>query len=218
MSTLKQIALTGRTVICTIHQPRSDIFPLLDSILLLARGGHVVFQGSGSAMISHFATLGYQLFVHPTCMSCGPAYRLFCCRPPLTNPADFAIDVSSIDVRGDAEAQTTERVRRLIEAWHPPPAVPSEGHDLNDDDVAASVSKVKTRPSLTALPVLVERSFRNLRRQADIIWSRLGQALAFALILAAYLSPFGHDQASVTTRIGYMVRRGSGACTHDPWE
>ncbi|XXQ34335.1 ABC transporter domain-containing protein [Plasmodiophora brassicae] len=190
MSTLKQIALTGRTVICTIHQPRSDIFPLLDSILLLARGGHVVFQGSGSAMISHFATLGYQL-------------------PPLTNPADFAIDVSSIDVRGDAEAQTTERVHRLIEAWHPPPAVPSEGHDLNDDDVAASVSKVKTRPSLTALPVLVERSFRNLRRQADIIWSRLGQSLAFALILAAYLSPFGHDQASVTTRIGYMQQAGA---------
>jgi ABC-type multidrug transport system ATPase subunit len=40
MQTLRAIAHKQRTVICTIHQPRSDIFQLCDSILLLAKGTH----------------------------------------------------------------------------------------------------------------------------------------------------------------------------------
>jgi ABC-type multidrug transport system ATPase subunit/ABC-type multidrug transport system permease subunit len=45
MRGLKRIALTGRAVCATIHQPSIAIFNSFDTLLLLKRGGEVVFYG-----------------------------------------------------------------------------------------------------------------------------------------------------------------------------
>jgi len=45
MDSVRKVANTGRTVVCTIHQPSSDVFTLFDSLLLLKRGGQMVFFG-----------------------------------------------------------------------------------------------------------------------------------------------------------------------------
>lgn len=45
MTGVRKVADSGRTVICTIHQPSSDVFSLFDSLLLLKRGGETVFFG-----------------------------------------------------------------------------------------------------------------------------------------------------------------------------
>ncbi|KAG6965831.1 hypothetical protein JG688_00007020 [Phytophthora aleatoria] len=46
MDGVRKVANTGRTVVCTIHQPSSDIFFLFDSLLVLKRGGEMVFFGN----------------------------------------------------------------------------------------------------------------------------------------------------------------------------
>ena len=45
LKSLQMLAETGRAVVVTIHQPRSEIFHSFDKILLLCRG-QVVFFGS----------------------------------------------------------------------------------------------------------------------------------------------------------------------------
>ncbi|KDO28882.1 hypothetical protein SPRG_05753 [Saprolegnia parasitica CBS 223.65] len=45
MRGVQSIARTGRTVICTIHQPSIQIFELFDSLLLLQKGGRIAFYG-----------------------------------------------------------------------------------------------------------------------------------------------------------------------------
>ncbi|KAK1936666.1 ABC transporter G family member 29 [Phytophthora citrophthora] len=45
MDGVRKVADSGRTVVCTIHQPSSDVFFLFDSLLLLKRGGEMVFFG-----------------------------------------------------------------------------------------------------------------------------------------------------------------------------
>lgn len=45
MNGIKNIASTGRTIVCTIHQPSRDIFEQFDRLLLLRRGGRVVYHG-----------------------------------------------------------------------------------------------------------------------------------------------------------------------------
>ncbi|GAB2228064.1 hypothetical protein Droror1_Dr00009894 [Drosera rotundifolia] len=45
MRTVRNTVDTGRTVVCTIHQPSIDIFESFDELLLLKRGGQVIYSG-----------------------------------------------------------------------------------------------------------------------------------------------------------------------------
>jgi ABC-type multidrug transport system ATPase subunit len=58
MDLINKLAGRNRTIICTIHQPRSNIYQLFDKLLLLAHG-ETVFFGHSKDSISYFANLGY---------------------------------------------------------------------------------------------------------------------------------------------------------------
>ncbi|CAJ1967703.1 unnamed protein product [Sphenostylis stenocarpa] len=45
MRTVRNTVDTGRTVVCTIHQPSIDIFENFDELLLMKRGGQVIYGG-----------------------------------------------------------------------------------------------------------------------------------------------------------------------------
>ncbi|KAB2008036.1 hypothetical protein ES319_D10G071200v1 [Gossypium barbadense] len=45
MRTVRNTVDTGRTVVCTIHQPSIDIFEAFDELLLMKRGGRVIYFG-----------------------------------------------------------------------------------------------------------------------------------------------------------------------------
>jgi len=42
--TLRELALAGRTVISTIHQPNSDIYESFDRLMLMAQGRIIYFN------------------------------------------------------------------------------------------------------------------------------------------------------------------------------
>ncbi|EGZ11552.1 hypothetical protein PHYSODRAFT_250528 [Phytophthora sojae] len=58
MNGVRKIADSGRTIVCTIHQPSTEVFNLFDSLLLLRRGGRMVFFGElgedSKNLISYF--------------------------------------------------------------------------------------------------------------------------------------------------------------------
>ncbi|KAL4318499.1 hypothetical protein GQ457_18G004060 [Hibiscus cannabinus] len=45
MRTVRNTVDTGRTVVCTVHQPSIDIFDAFDELLLLKRGGEEIYMG-----------------------------------------------------------------------------------------------------------------------------------------------------------------------------
>ncbi|KMZ69734.1 Pleiotropic drug resistance protein 6 [Zostera marina] len=45
MRTVRNIVNTGRTIVCTIHQPSIDIFESFDELLLMKRGGELIYAG-----------------------------------------------------------------------------------------------------------------------------------------------------------------------------
>lgn len=61
MQTLKRIAASGRTVVCTIHQPRVDIWEVLDDVLLLVSGGRLAYAGRADQTMDHFERAGHSL-------------------------------------------------------------------------------------------------------------------------------------------------------------
>eukprot|EP00253_Pinus_taeda_P008043 PITA_08043 len=45
MRTIRNTVDTGRTVVCTIHQPSIDIFEAFDELVLMKRGGKMIYVG-----------------------------------------------------------------------------------------------------------------------------------------------------------------------------
>ncbi|XP_054800906.1 ABC transporter G family member 39-like [Prosopis cineraria] len=45
MRTIRNTVDTGRTIVCTIHQPSIDIFETFDELMLMKRGGQVIYGG-----------------------------------------------------------------------------------------------------------------------------------------------------------------------------
>ncbi|CAK9136210.1 unnamed protein product [Ilex paraguariensis] len=45
MRAVKNVADTGRTIVCTIHQPSIDIFEAFDEVILLKIGGRMIYSG-----------------------------------------------------------------------------------------------------------------------------------------------------------------------------
>ena len=52
------------TVICSVHQPRSDVFYIFDSVLLLSRGGKAIYLGKTLNMIKYFSNIGFSCPSH----------------------------------------------------------------------------------------------------------------------------------------------------------
>ena len=91
ISTFRSLARGGRAVICSIHQPSSNIFELFDKILLVAQ--RTVFYGSSQQVVSYFNSTGLRCRIH-------------------YNPADFMLEiVSDLTHEGIEKEENTERAR-----------------------------------------------------------------------------------------------------------
>ncbi|KAF2604074.1 hypothetical protein F2Q70_00024932 [Brassica cretica] len=53
MRAVKNVAETGRTIVCTIHQPSIDIFEAFDELVLLKTGGSMIYTGHLGQHSSH---------------------------------------------------------------------------------------------------------------------------------------------------------------------
>lgn len=60
---LKNLALQGKTVVCTIHQPSAVTFALFDQVFVLARG-KCVFQGSPTMLVPFLSHANYTCPTH----------------------------------------------------------------------------------------------------------------------------------------------------------
>ncbi|CAF4309038.1 unnamed protein product, partial [Adineta steineri] len=56
---LRELAMAGKTVITSIHQPSSQIFQSFDQLILLA-DGKTIFMGKPSNALRYFGTMGHQ--------------------------------------------------------------------------------------------------------------------------------------------------------------
>ena len=186
---LRGLAHEGRTLVLTIHQSRSDIFKYFDNILLLARGGAPVYSGPGAAMLSHFASLGFDC-------------------PRTTNPADFALDLISVNLQNaKKESNTREKVRSLILEWNNPtttkPVLDRTVSHIATPAELGSLARSKT-PFRIAFPLLMHRSSINFRRNSTAIVARTTQVLGFGIVLTLFFAPLKSDYYSVQTRFGFI--------------
>jgi ABC-2 type transporter len=184
LEVLNGLALEGRTVIASIHQSRSDLFTHFGNVLLLAKGGEVVYSGKANQMLPYFADLGY------TC-------------PSTTNPADFALDLVSVDLReAKSELSTQKKVAELISNFD------SKQHmDLTTPrtiSLPAELNKLRREmaPFRVAYPILLRRGIISFRRQPSLGMARIGQVVGMGFTIALFFAPLRYDYYSIQNRLG----------------
>lgn len=72
MTMLKRQTFRGRLVVTTIHQPSSDIYKLIDKILIVDQGGRVIYYGNPLDAISYFKKISrFPDAEESECPTCG---------------------------------------------------------------------------------------------------------------------------------------------------
>ncbi|KAL8148056.1 hypothetical protein AgCh_005408 [Apium graveolens] len=82
MRTVRNIVNTGRTIVCTIHQPSIDIFESFDELVFMKRGGELIYAGP-------LGPRSYKLVEYLEAIQGVPKIR------PDQNPATWMLEVTS---------------------------------------------------------------------------------------------------------------------------
>ncbi|WWC68886.1 uncharacterized protein I206_102822 [Kwoniella pini CBS 10737] len=191
MQVLRDIAATGRTVIATIHQPRSDIWKLADNVTLLAKGGVVAFNGRRSEAVDYFTKIDLPM----------PS--------EFFNPADHLLDLVSVDPRPQEYESSLSRVKDLTLRW----STHVNNEDGGENEKAKS-TQVLTRGEGTtsmrvALPVVLERHWKNLWRRKDIFFNRLVQTPLLGGMFILFFQRLNHGPSGAQDRIGITIESTS---------
>jgi len=196
LTVLRALADEGRTVICTIHQSRNDLFEKFGNVLLLARGGSAVYSGKAAQMLPYFSSLGH------TC-------------PKDCNPADFCLDIVTVDLQQeDREAESRARVQNLISRFSHPNALAGgvgKGSENRTISLPAELGQMKRdmAPISVAYSVLLRRSVLNIKRQPSLIVARIMQVLGLGIVHALFFAPLKNDYYSVQNRMGFVQQLSS---------
>jgi len=178
MKTIIDLGKTGCTVLCTIHQPRSNIFSLFDQLLLLT-SGRVAYMGPAQFAMGYFENLGCQMNF-------------------ASNPADWMLDLitsttieedeggtqpqavqSDIDFPAAYESSATfAQVKEELATYQP-----SE-EEKRTMERLAELDKYATGYVRQAVILFFRNSLSNIRNPS-IIWVRLFQSILMACLVGS---------------------------------
>ncbi|KAH7029318.1 P-loop containing nucleoside triphosphate hydrolase protein [Microdochium trichocladiopsis] len=188
VKTLKALANQGRTIVTTIHQPRSEIWDLFDNLLVLSRGSPV-YSGSTKECVSYFASLGFQL-------------------PPFVNPAEFVIDQAAIDNRTpELEAESTERVQRLKAHWIDQAEKRFADLPSRTDEKGRLGKRAKISQSVgfvRQLTVLTDRTFKVTYRDPMGMAGALIQTVVMGVVMGYVFFALPSDLSGIRSRQGAL--------------
>ncbi|XP_050101000.1 ATP-binding cassette sub-family G member 4-like [Anopheles aquasalis] len=178
---LKSLAMSGRTIVCTIHQPASSLFQLFDDVYLL-RQGRCLYSGPVDHMLERFAQVGL------TC-------------PEYYNPADFALEAIASDhsVAHRTLCHMVDEEMRQINA-----AAPSSPTTLSAQQHANRGGRVRRYQTAFyyQLYTLIKRSVLASLRDEFFLQMRLGLHLALGLVFGVVHYDVGSDAMKVFANIG----------------
>lgn len=205
MKVLKSLADNSCTIICTIHQPRSDIFKLFNNLLLL-KAGQTMYFGPAKDCITHFKSAGVSV-------------------DSTVNPADFILDLThapsyekldtlvQLYLNGALSKRTEAVVAQIEQGMFE--ELPQELESNGEQDHKYVTSFIQQSSTL------LHRSIMNESRNASYISSWVIGAVMMLFYGALYsniLLPEGTDSFGLATVVSSIDAQLSdqGVCTLSP--
>jgi len=183
MDLLKEQVLKGKLVITNIHQPSSDIFKMFDKLLLLDRGGYLIYYGNPIDAVSYFKRRNnFVMADESECSTCG--------------------NVNTEQILHIVETRVVDEYGKLTKSRK---ISPREWHEIYISEIQSKTPKLETEHPLPAsnfkLPKAIEQFWifltRNIltkitNQQYLLITFLEAPALAFILgLFSKYISGNG---------------------------
>ena len=198
--------------LCTLHQPKTSIYKLLNNVILLGPGGKVCYCGlAGNNATNYFSLLGYHC-------------------PMDVNPAEFLIDLVSVDTDDIHQARVDEsRInflhRQFLQTCSSSrnsstgmPVIRYDGSTKGRSQrVSASggiINRVRTTlmygilQTTKRFTLLLLRSWRQNIRNTQVILLRLGAVVVQAYLFSSIFASVQHGKSipkSIADRIALLT-------------
>ena len=209
MELLRTLAGQGRTVIQTIHQPNSDMFGMMDQLMLLARG-RVIYLNEASKAVDYFASIS-------------DATHDYRC-PEMSNPADYfmkVMSIESIEVAHDSGKRSVmekaERDKMIADEYHKRVAWFAEKYETSElftdatkdrDAVPAITEEMLATNHRSSwcyqFQLLFGRNFNNIIRLPITGVAKIVMSIVVSLFCVMLFYDVGDDLPGVQTRNGAL--------------
>lgn len=167
---LKQLAMSGKTIICTIHQPSSEVFKYIDRLMLL-KDGHLVYQGKAEHSLKYFDAIG-------------------CPMPSFCNPFDFFLEILS-DANHPYQ-ELNDHYNRLCEE-----EVRDERVKYHEDYKTRSLPSIEENTRqvnwFVEFGLLLERASVNYIRNRSLFLTRIFNCLFNTLVIMGFYWNIGAE-------------------------
>lgn len=173
VQSLKTMVHMGHTIMCTVHQPSSEVFELFDEIILMAEG-KVAFSGPVTHALEFFKSVG-----HPCPMNYNPANHF----------------ILTLAIIPGFESECKGRVEKMCEHYDNSQASKKlEYFETNQDPYERRMSQKLLEESIHSISSIGPSYFQQLRsvlwrswitniREPMLVKIKFAQTLIFALFM-----------------------------------
>ncbi|XP_054778462.1 ABC transporter G family member 15-like isoform X2 [Prosopis cineraria] len=194
IQSLSQIALGGKIIMCSIHQPSNEIFHLFDDLLLLS-GGETVYFGEAKMALEFFANAGFPC-------------------PTRRNPSDHFLLCVNLDFELIAtssnsamDVKTSEGRAALIHSYKTSEIMVNARRKIQDlisdpqeEMVIQSDIRTSTSTWWKQLCTLTQRSFLNMTRDMGYYWLRIIFYVMVSISVGTQFYHIGTHSTSILAR------------------
>ncbi|XP_073990820.1 ATP-binding cassette subfamily G member 4 isoform X2 [Rhodnius prolixus] len=183
---LKRLANSGRTIVCTIHQPSASIFELFDHTYMLANG-QCVYQGASKNVVPFLQTIGLQC----------PEYH---------NPADFFLDVVSGEF-GRFNEQLIVAAKNPT--WRTFTSTPKVTEELKlkqiDENYGKTCVFISTPTEWTRFWILFRRNVVQLHREWTVSYLKAFLHILVGVVMGLLFKDAGHYGNKSISNVSFFI-------------